>query len=200
MLILILLPLAGALGGWAGLYLGGGEAAEGTEKLEATANFLSLTGITFLILQVATGSLNRWFKEAFGAAALLNYHRRAGVIIILAFLTHGFIHTLGHSLESGRPLLAVVLHSWTVWQLVLGESAVILLLVGGTAAFLGWIKKLPRSTWKPVHYLMYLAVPLGLTHAITITHDTRELPLVAVWIYLVAAFFILAWQRRQRAS
>jgi len=86
--------------------------------------------------------------------------------------------------------------------ITIGMTAFVLLIPLAVTSTNGMLRRLGPKNWKRLHQLVYVIVPLGVTHYyLLVKKDTRPPIVYGVIVAILLAYRVYAWakQRRERA-
>ena len=120
----------------------------------------------------------------------------AGPIVIALFVTHAFLRFVKVSLLSPDGWQWSFLFSINADEigLSIGRIALIGVIIAAGLAKLGRYF-IPYNFWKPFHFLLYAAIPVGFIHALIKGDDIIEFPYNIIFYILVITFFIAFFYR-----
>jgi len=148
--------------------------------LNRGGRFLALTGFVFILAQFVLSSKIKWIERDIGLDKLIVVHRTCGVAGLSLILVHPvplFLADLVHGLFP--PVLSQ--------PKLVGATALTLFCVGVGAAILYRRLKLRYEMWKAIHWVNYVALPLGFLHSLTLGSDLLG-PLRIFWFVLAAVY------------
>ena len=144
--------------------------------------FFGLYGYMFLSTAVLLTPFLREVTQAFGKPFLKVHHSFA--VLGVVFIT---LHPVFNAIE--RLSLSVFVprfDSWTLFWLLAGRPAFILIYVAVFAAFL----RVKAPNWRAFHALMYLVLFFGIAHAYLIGNDFQNLGILLIFIALFIATLV----------
>ncbi len=162
----------------------------GANPVEAAIRFLGDWGLRFLIVALAVTPV----RLLTGWTMMARYRRMLG-LWAFAYVT---LHLLGY----------VVLDQFFDWQnigheilkhkfITVGMAALTLLIPLAATSTNGMIKRIGGRSWKKLHRLVYLAVPLAAVHYIWMVKADIRQPLVYLVITLLLLGYRWVYARRQ---
>lgn len=125
-----------------------------------------------IFLSLRHGKIDRAFRIA----------ERAHPIVMLIAGSILINHVVGFLLI-GFPLYSAVIPFTTTFRpLSIGAGAISLWI--GLFLFIStyFIRKIGYGTWRTIHYLGFLAWVLALVHGVASGHDSRSLPIIAIYL------------------
>ena len=128
-----------------------------------------LTTLVLLVLSLAVTPVN----TIFGFKQVVRLRRPLGLYGFLYVAIHLFIFAVldyGLDIEMIRDTIIEKRY------VLVGFTAFLLLLPLAITSTKGWMKRLGKR-WKKLHYLMYIAVPLGVVHFVWLVKADIRLPL-----------------------
>jgi predicted ferric reductase len=150
------------------------------DSLVEVSRLLALLGYVILFVQFVLSSRIRLFEAELGLDRLYVVHRAAGVTALTMLFLHGALYTtfelaLGFISLSAEKLLGVL-------------ALVILILVAAIA--LAW-KAFHWSyeTWKRIHWLSYLLLPLVFIHSLLIGTTVKRSPMLRIYFLVLLCLF-----------
>lgn len=156
----------------------------------------ALVGFGLMTLQFLLSSRFRLVTNPIGLAQMLRWHRVAGILAVGLLLVHPLLVSLG----DGKPELLNPFRS--PWPVVLGQAALLLLLVHTTAALFRPRLGIDYVVWRRIHKGAYLIFALGFVHSFAQGDDLKNQTLQLVWIILLCViagvFFHSHFARPQR--
>lgn len=178
-----LLPLA-----W--LFYGAWANRLGANPAEALIRSTGDWTLRFLCLTLVVSPLRQWT----GLAVLLRFRRMLGLFAFfyasLHFLAYGW---LDKGLEFGEILKDIGKRPF----ILVGTSALLLLLPLAATSFNRAIRTLGARRWQALHRLVYAVVLLGLLHFFWMRSGKNDFAEVAVYAVVIA--LLLAWRLVRRA-
>ena len=168
----------------AGLFLGN----LGVNPIETLLNQSGVWALRFLVLTLAVTPL-RWLT---GAVWVVRLRRQIGLWAFFYAAGHFTVYAL---FEQSLVLATILADIADRPFILVGMSALLLMLPLALTSTQGWIRRLGRN-WKRLHWLVYPAAVLGLVHFFWIIRANRWTePLI--YAGLVAVFLAWrAWRRR----
>ncbi len=160
----------------------------GVNPVETLLNQSGLWALRFLVLTLAVTPL-RWLT---GAAWVIRLRRQIGLWAFFYAASHFTVYALfEHSLVLSTILSDIADRPF----ILVGMSALLLMLPLALTSTQGWIRRLGRN-WKRLHWLVYPAAVLGLVHFFWIIRANRWTePLI--YAGLVGIFLVWrVWRRR----
>jgi len=173
------------------LSLGFFQGTLGANPVERLLNGTGAWGLRFLLVTLAVTPL-RW---ATGLAWVVRLRRQIGLWAFFYATAHFSLFAV---FEHGLSLTAIVSDIYQRPFILVGASALLLLLPLALTSTQGWIRRLGRN-WKRLHWLIYPAAILGVVHFFwLIKADRWTEPL----IYAAILAVLLGWRalRRGRAG
>ena len=148
--------------------------------LEATFR-TGLTALVLLVLSLVVTPAN----TVFGFKQAVKLRRPLGLYGFMYVAIHLFIFAVvDYSLDLGMIRDAIIEQRYVL----VGFAAFLLLVPLAITSTKGWMKRLGKR-WKRLHYLVYLAVPLGVVHFIWLVKADLRVPLQ--YAFIVAVLLIL---------
>lgn len=167
--------------------------------LEELGMGAALLGFAMLALQPLLAGRFHWADRPVGHDALVRFHQGAAVLAAILLTAHPLLLSAGE----GNWRLLTFDTSWQVW---LGKTALLLLLLGAAYAVLAHATRLQYQTWRRAHKGMVVVVILGFLHSVLLGHDFEEPMVLVYWsaLFAVAAGVFLwrnvavcLWARRR---
>lgn len=153
----------------------------------AVSSILAQNGLAVLVILVFLGSRNFLVERSAGLDRMIRAHKPLGIIAMGLLLAHVMLQFWRFYALGGPDLVSAALLTMEIWEMVVGRLALLLLIPAGVLALLGAKFRLSFRIWKPVHLLLYVAVPLGFIHAGFRGSTMGESPRVQVLAFLIAA-------------
>lgn len=157
----------------------------------AIGRLLALLGFVFLFFQYVFSAKIKWIERGIGLDHLFAIHRVSGVIGLLLIAGHPIPLFLSDLMQGYRPAISA--------PKLVGFTTLLLLLLGAGAAIFAGRLRLKYETWKAIHWLNYLALPLGVGHSLVLGSDVAGTALKFFWITLLALYFLILpsklWRR-----
>lgn len=139
----------------------------------------ALVGFGLMTLQFLLSSRFGLVTNPVGLAQMLRWHRITGILAVSFLLVHPLMVSLG----DGKPELLNPFRS--PWPVVLGQAALLLLLIHITAALLRPKLTIDYIVWRRIHKGAYLIFTLGFVHSFAQGDDLKSHALQLVWIILL---------------
>lgn len=159
----------------------------------AVGNLCALIGISIFIIMVLTGMRFPVIEKTFGLDRLMRFHIMAGPIVIILFISHAVLRFTKVSLLSPDgwqwPFLLHI--NADDIGLSLGKIALAGAILAAGLAKLGRYF-VPYNFWKPFHFLLYAAIPIGFAHARIKGDDIIEFPYNIIF-YILAGIFLISF-------
>jgi predicted ferric reductase len=159
---------------------------EGDPPLYDLGKRAALLAFGLLNLQVVLSARFRFADRALGLDTVMRLHRAVGILVLLLLLAHPT--SLLVASHGDIPLLK--------WQVLLGASALLVLVFGVLTALLFRFLGMDFNRWRVLHKAMILVVILGAAHSRALGQDLQSSPgLRAWWTALVTiALGVFAWR------
>jgi predicted ferric reductase len=141
---------------------------------------LALSGFVFLTFQYVLSSKIKWIERGIGLDRMLILHRLCGIVGAGLILAHPLATSVAELLMYERVFLPPA-------KLV-GAAALVLLALGAAVALLYPRSNWTYETWKRIHWVNYLVLPLGLRHSLRLGSDLAAQPLRSFWFVLGAVY------------
>jgi sulfoxide reductase heme-binding subunit YedZ len=184
--VLALLPLA-----W--LVAGAARDSLGANPAEALIRSSGDWTLRMLWLTLTVTPL----RQATGWHALARYRRMLG---LFAFF-YAVLHFLCFSwLDMGFDLAAILRDIAKRPFILVGSTALLLMLPLAATSFNRAVKALGAARWQALHRLVYLIALLALLHFFWMRTAKNDLAEVAVYAAILAALFGWRWRRRVRSK
>ncbi len=157
----------------------------------AVGNLCGLTGMSLFILMALTGMRFPLIEKTFGLDRLMRFHIMAGPLAVFLFISHALLRFVKTSLLSQDGWQWSFLFSVNTDDIGLniGKIALAVVILAAGLAKLGRYF-IPYNFWKPLHFLLYAAIPIGFVHALIKGDDLIEFPYNYVFYILTIIFFI----------
>ncbi len=159
----------------------------------AVGNLCALIGISIFIIMVLTGMRFPIIEKTFGLDRLMRFHILAGPVVIILFISHAILRFVKASLLSPDgwqwPFLLHI--NADDIGLSLGKIALAGVIVAAGLAKLGRYF-IPYNFWKPFHFILYAAIPIGFTHAVIKGDDIIEFPYNIIF-YVLSGIFLISF-------
>jgi sulfoxide reductase heme-binding subunit YedZ len=190
------LLLAAALGPFAWLFWGAGAGTLGANPAEALIRGLGDWTLRLLCLTLAVTPL----RELTGWHALARLRRMLGLFTFF----YGCLHFLAYAwLDMGLDLNTIVADIVKRPFILVGSTALLLMLPLAATSFNGAIKALGAKRWQALHKAVYAVVLLALLHFFWMRAGKLDFGEVAVYAAIVATLLGWRlwhfWQRRRQA-
>lgn len=192
---LAVLPSAVLIGFWSVRFMPVAASMGWPGIAEAVSSILAQNGLVILVVLMFLGSRNSLVERFLGLDRMLRYHRPLAVVAIAMLLVHALFQFLRFYIIGGPSLVKAALLTTDIWEMIIGQLALLLLVTAGIPAFLGKQFRLSFRLWKPVHLLVYAAVPMGFIHSWFRGGTIGEPPRVQVVIILIGAMTIALLMR-----
>lgn len=184
---LAVLPSTVLTGYWAADFVPAAASMEPAGVIAKVSSFLAQNGLAMLVILVFLGSRNILVERSIGLDRMLRAHKPLAMITLGILLGHVFLQFQRFYILGGADLVSAALLTTDIWEIVVARLALLMLISASLPAFLGVKLRLPFRIWKPVHLIVYVAVPLGLVHAAFRGSTMGEAPRVQVLTVLAAA-------------
>jgi len=142
---------------------------------------LALVGFVLLFFQFVFSAKIKWIERDIGHDRLIAIHRTSGVVGLVLILIHPAFLFLYDVLSGFGP-------TFGTGKLIGFVSLALFVLAAGSALLFRRLR-LKYETWKAIHWLSYVALPIGFVHSLWIGSDLYTQPLRAFWL-LMAAFYV----------
>lgn len=136
-----------------------------------------LTALVLLVLSLAVTPVN----TLFGFKQAIKLRRPLGLYGFLYVAIHLFIFAI---LDYGLDLQMIGDAIVEKRYILVGFTAFLLLIPLAITSTKGWMKRL-GVRWKKLHYLVYIAVPLGVIHFIWLVKADIRVPLQYAFVVIV---------------
>ncbi|HDR15012.1 MAG TPA: hypothetical protein ENN79_05935, partial [Desulfobacteraceae bacterium] len=190
LLFLAVLPSAALTVFWAAWFIPAAASMGWPDIAKGVSSIFAQNCLVILVILVILGSRNSLVEPFLGLDRMLRYHKPLAVIAIALLLVHVLLQFLRFYIMGGPGLVKAALLTMDIWEMVIGRFALILLIMASVAALLGKQFRLSFRLWKPVHLLVYAAVPMGIIHAWFRGSTIGESPRVQVVVVLIGAMTI----------
>ena len=156
----------------------------GFDPARALEKEIGQWALKFLLVSLAITPL--WHLTGIN---LVKYRRSIGLIAFGYVAVHLSTYV---GLDKQFDMGEIIEDIWKRPYITIGMGAFVLLLPLAITSNATSIKKLGASTWKKLHKLVYLIVPLGALHYVMLTKTWRLEPM----LYLAAALILLALRHK----
>ncbi|MFO8089445.1 MAG: ferredoxin reductase family protein [Desulfatiglandaceae bacterium] len=187
LLFFAILPATVLTGFWFARFMPAAASMSLPGMAGAISSVLAQNGIVLLVIVVFLGSRNPLVERSVGLDRMLRFHKPLGVVAAGLLLGHVLLQFLRFYIIGGPELVSAALLTTEIWEMVVGRLALLMLITAGILAFLGVRFRFSFRMWKPVHLIVYAAVPLGLLHAGFRGSTMGDPPRVQVLVILAAA-------------
>lgn len=151
--------------------LADGAQAAWLSVADLTGLWAGLAGLAGLTLVARPRGLER----RYGLDRMLGWHRWTGTALVWATAVHALASLIAYEGDSGRSLLAGLIHQSVAIQsldwMVAATVATALFVVVGLTSWRRLRRRMSYETWYLLHVLGYLAVVLALGHALVLGTD-----------------------------
>jgi sulfoxide reductase heme-binding subunit YedZ len=160
----------------------------GANPVEEMEHYLGEWNIRFLVLTLAVTPV----LKTTGWGWLIRYRRIFGLLAFFYISLHLSVYfVLGVELSAGRAIEDVAERLY----ITLGMAGFLLLVPLALTSTKGWIRRLGNRRWNALHWLVFPAVVLGMTHYfMAVKRDIRE-PLFYAALF-GALFAYRLWARK----
>ncbi|NVO66324.1 hypothetical protein [Methanofollis tationis] len=169
----------------------------GGAPLDLAVRLFALNGFVALALAASMSPFLREIRQVFGRPFIYVHHTFAAFGLTAILLHPVAAAVMAGSLSGFIPVFS----SLQAFLALGGRVAFYLILVAVAAAAL---RNRYPAAWRPVHMLMYVALALGLVHAVLIgtdlVHPVVRGVLYALFVMVVAALLLKRRQRHVRGS
>jgi predicted ferric reductase len=141
---------------------------------------LALVGFVFLTFQYVLSSKIKWIERGLGLDKMLALHRTCGIV--------GAGLILAHPLTTSAAELFLYKRVYLTPIKLVGVAALSLLSLGAGVALLYPRSDWKYETWKRLHWVNYLVLPIGLWHSLRLGGDLALQPLRSFWFGLGAIY------------
>ena len=142
----------------------------------------STVGFVMLFVQFVLSSRVRLIESNLGLDRLIAIHRLTGIAVLTMFLLHAFCLTVFE--------LLLGYFSITPGKL-LGAVALMAIIVVAGAALVWRARRWRYETWKRLHYLAYVVIPIGLLHALRLGSTVNGSTFLRVYYYVLTALYAI---------
>ncbi len=150
----------------------------------AIGRMLGLAGFVLVLFQITLSSRLPLLERNLGLDKLLGVHRMAGIIGFAFMLSHPVLHFSSDLLAMGTVILK--------WPMIFGLTALLLVIVTAGSAILYGRLHLNYGTWKKMHWLNFILLPVIFTHSLLLGSDIgSQPPLRVFWLILGALYLLL---------
>jgi predicted ferric reductase len=161
--------------------------------LYGAGRLLALVGFVVLFNQYILSSRIKWIERGMGLDRLFIVHRWSGVIGLLLVLTHP-VALFAFDVLQGYPTALSPLK-------LVGALALAMACVVAGVALLYRRLRWKYETWKAIHKISYVMLPLALAHSLLLGSDLSRGPLRIFWLVLggmyVAVLIYRVWNWAQ---
>lgn len=147
------------------------------------ARLMALLGLTLMFFQFVLAARIPAVEQRFKRANVLKVHRTAGKVAYLLVLLHGLGMLTFDLLSSGQIFLYL--------ENTVGLVALTLLTAAVLAAWFFKPLKLPRKSWRAIHFLTYLVFPMVIWHALALGSTVNTARSLQVLLYAFLAGYVL---------
>lgn len=212
-LALLFLPAAAGCALWLFAVWETPHAAAGWYRV--LGKLCALVGIGLAPAVAALGMRQPKAERYLGLERMLRMHQKLGVFVVVLLVAHASLMIATFTSFTGRTPLQALQSFAEVWEMLLGMSALgLVLLATAPAGFTKFIWKqrrqlrqqerapspllpsaIPFSYWKPLHLLLYVAVPAGMLHGYFRGSEMNAPVFVGYWLLCLTLFLACASQR-----
>jgi len=170
----------------------------GSDKVVLQAGqFAGLLALILLVLQILLALRPPFMGRALGAANLIRWHQKNGVLVTLAAVSHVFLVLAPEGL-SNLPI------GWRYWPEMLGALLLFTLLATVVTSSFRNRLKLNFKRWRIVHRLLgYLIVFLLALHVFFVSESfAAGVPRIALVTVIISLFItaVILWFQRGRKN
>jgi len=148
--------------------------------LHDTGRLFALTGFILLVFQFVLSSRIKWVEKGIGLDALLVMHKLCGGLILALATVHPLLILLSERLQGYAAPMGFLK--------ILGLLALLLVWVTAGAALLYGKISLAYETWKGIHRVGYVILPLAFLHSLFIGSTLQRGPLRGFWMILALIY------------
>jgi predicted ferric reductase len=142
--------------------------------------YVSLSGFFLIFIQYILSSKIRFIDRLFGLDKLFLVHRKIGIIGLVFVLTHPILLFIVFGM-GGYSLL---------WKGIGALALIILIIIAGVAILYAKLH-LKYETWKNIHRISYIILPIAFIHSIVLGSDLHKyLWLKTLW-YILAGIYLI---------
>jgi len=151
--------------------------------LHEAGRCVALAGFILLLFQYILSSRIRWIEKGIGLDTLLIIHRRLGVILLALLSAHPFLILMSERLQGYATPMGFLKFLGLVALLLVWITAVSALVYG----------KIPMGyeSWKRIHRVGYVVLPLAFFHSIRIGSTLHGGLLRGFWVILALAYGVV---------
>jgi sulfoxide reductase heme-binding subunit YedZ len=166
----------------------------GVDPVRRLLGIVGKSALNLLLITLAVSPL----RQLTGNAQLLRFRRMLGLFAFSYALTHFFVYI---GLFQNFDWSEILKDIYKRWYIVLGSSALLLLLPLAITSTNGMMRRL-KKRWQQLHYLIYPIAILGVTHFwMQKKKDIREALVYASILAVLLAFRVYnRWRKHQRAA
>jgi len=164
----------------------------GANPIEKLIRQIGVWGLRLLLLGLAITPAARIFRQP----RLVRFRRTVGLFAFSYILLHLLTYIGVDLFFDFNQLWKDILKRPFI---TLGMAGFVLLVPLAVTSTNDWILRLGRATWQRLHWLIYLIVPLGVTHYYLLVKADHRPPLVYGAVFLLLMGWRL-WARVKRSS
>lgn len=146
------------------------------------SRLLGLLGFVHLFFQFVLSSRIRLFESALGLDRLFIVHRSAGIAALVLLLLHGVLHTV---YELAQGFLSFN------FPKILGISGFVLVALIAITALAWRALRFTYETWKRIHWLSYVILPLVFVHSLRLGTTVNSSPLMRGYLWALLGLYAL---------
>jgi predicted ferric reductase len=160
---------------------GEGKATGIGNYLYVIGRYLALIEFVLILFQYVLSSKIKLIEKNFGLDKLFSVHRKLGVLGLTLIFFHPILIYASTKLQGYNTLLKVI-----------GVCALLTLIIGAGAAILYAKLHLKYETWKNIHRVNYIILPLAFMHSFFIGSDLHRWSILKfLWLILAVIYVII---------
>lgn len=136
----------------------------GKNSVLTVAKFVGLHAALVMMLQLLLVARLPWLDRRIGMDRLTAWHRWVGFSLLWTVVLHATLVVLGFATLDGAPMTRTFLALAGVPASLLGMLAAAVIVAVATVSTRYARRRLSYETWHGLHFLVYLALGLGLVH------------------------------------
>jgi predicted ferric reductase len=167
----------------------------GKNSVLTVANFLGLHLAMIMMLQLVLVARLPWLDRRIGMDRLTSWHRWVGFTLVWTVLVHATVAVLGFAVLGHTSWLHTFVTLAGVPATLLGMSAATIIIVVAVTSVRYARRRLSYETWHAIHFGLYAAIGLAVTHQMLEGTLFTSSPLArgywwTLWAAVLTAFLV----------
>jgi predicted ferric reductase len=164
----------------------------GKNAILTAAKFFGLNASLVMMVQLVLVARLPWLDRRIGMDRLTAWHRWVGFALLWTVLLHASLIVAGYAALYGMTPLASFLSLAGVVASLLGMLAAAIIVVAAVVSVRSARRRLQYETWHAVHFLLYVAVGVGVAHQLLEGTTFPASPAATAYWWALWALVLLA--------